>query len=231
MPIVQIRGVQEVVRDLRRMREKAVPYAMRNALNTSAFEARAIWQAEIRSSFTNRNQYTARSVLVERASIGNMVARVGSTAAYMGKQETGGTVTGGSGRKPIPAPTAAGLPAGSKRTKLVQGRYYLGKLQVAHPALRGNRKQRNAIRIAVAQRAGQRVVLLERPHGGKGLFLIAGRKRSPVMRLLWDVSHASVHVPAMPTLERTLAAIQPKLEHIHLAALFEQLRRAGIPYG
>ena len=98
-----------------------------------------------------------------------------------------------------------------------------------HPSLHGSRKQRNAIAIAVAQRAGQKVVLLERPSGGKGLFLLGGGKRSVTTRLLWDMSRGSVHVPAAPTLERTLAAMLPKLKHIHMASILQQLQRFNVP--
>lgn len=228
MITVRFQGLNEAVRDLKRFREKALPFAMRNGLNTAAFEARRIWQAEIRADFTLRNNFTERSIQVEKAQLGRLYAKVGSTAPYMGKQEEGGTVSGKSGRKPIPAPVAAGLSPGSKRTKLVRSRFYLGAIKVQHPTLRGSRKQRNAIAMAVAKRAGQKAVLLERPSGGKGLFLLGGGKRKMTARLLWDVSRSSVHVKSQPTLGRTLMAIAPKLEHIYLASVVEQLQRHKI---
>src|SRR6188768_678824 len=155
MPISgEIKGAEELVADLRKIRERAVPYGMRNGLNTAAFEARRIWQREIKSSFTNRNQYTVRSVLVVQATVKTLEARVGSTTDYMRKQEEGGTVTGSSGKKPIPAPAAAGQAAGSgARTRLVRPSNWVNRLTVDHPTLTGNRKQRNAIRLAVARRA------------------------------------------------------------------------------
>jgi hypothetical protein len=82
--------------------------------------------------------------------------------------------------------------------------------------------------MAVAKRAGQKAVLLERPSGGKGLFLLGGGKRKMTARLLWDVSRSSVHVKSQPTLGRTLMAIAPKLEHIYLASVVEQLQRHKI---
>src|SRR5688500_5442350 len=111
MLTVEWKGLKELVRDLKTAREKALPYAVKTSLNTAAFEARKVWQGEIRRSFTNRNAFTERSVLVERAS-GNdarrMFATVGSTAPYMGTQEEGGTVKGRGKRKAIPGPAAAG---------------------------------------------------------------------------------------------------------------------------
>jgi hypothetical protein len=169
---VKITGAKEMVADLKRMREKAIPYALKNALTTAAFETRSIWQREIRSTFVNRNTYTANSVRVEQASTTKLVAKTGSIADYMDEQEEGATIKGSGKHKAIPTAAAAGQAGGGKRTKLVRGRFYLGAIQVAHPALSGGRRQQNAIAIAVARKKGQKVVLLNRPKGGKALFLM-----------------------------------------------------------
>lgn len=221
---------KQAVRDLRTFRSSAIPFAVRNALNRSAFLAREVWQEQIRASFTLRNKYTERSILVERAQgrdASAMEARVGSIAAFMGDQEHGATVRGRSGNKGIPGPVAAGLPPGSDRTKLVRGSNKLGALH----AIKGHgrsRKQRNAVAMAMARRRGERVVLLERPAGGKGLFKLVGGRRKPQVRLLWDFSRRSVHVQPEPTLQRTLKAIQPRMELIHRNAFVEQLERHKI---
>lgn len=232
MPLV-LRGAKEMAAGLKTLRTRALPFAARSGLTTMAAEARTIWQGLIRSTFVNRNQYTVRSILFERTSgttVDNMFAKVGSTTDYMGKQESGGVVTGKSGRKPIPGPVAAGLAPGAKRTRLVRARFKLGAITVGHPALKGTRHQRNAIAIAYAVRTGSKRAVLERPGGRKGLFMIAGTKARPTTRLLWDVSRASVTVHAQPTLQRTLQAIGPKQPHIMLAAVLEQLNRHGIPH-
>lgn len=226
---VEFKGAKEMARDLKRMRERAVPNALRNVLNTAAFETRSIWQREIRRTFTNRNPFTANSIRVEQAKGSSMVATVGSVADYMGVQEEGGTVKGKSGsHKVIPSAVAAGQADGAKRTRLVRGRFYLGAIQVAHPALSGGRRQRNAIAIAMARKTGKSIVLLTKRNGGRGLFLIAGGKRSLRTKLLWDVSRTSVHVHAEPTLERSLTAVKPKLGHMLEAALTQQMQRLGI---
>ncbi|HET7545162.1 MAG TPA: hypothetical protein VFK05_35095 [Polyangiaceae bacterium] len=227
MITVELKGAEKMVGDLAQMREKAVPYAIKNALNTAAFETRSIWQREIKSAFVNRNAFTQRSIFVEQATTAKLEARVGSQAPYMAVQETGGTVTGRSGRKPIPGPVAAGQAPGSHRTRLVRARFRLGAIQVAHPALSGDRKRRNAIAISTARKQGKSLVLLTRPNGGKGLFVIgAGKTFAP--RFLWNVSRSSVHVRAEPTLERSLAAVKPKLDHMMEASLNEQMQRFNI---
>lgn len=232
MPVtITWKGLDEARRDLLTFASKAVPYAARNALNTIAFEARAQWQREIKASFTLRNRFTERSILVTKASgtdIKRMASFVGSTAPYMGDQEHGGVVRGRRGLKGIPAPAAAGQQPGGKRTRLVRAANRLGAINVAHPQLKGTRKQRNAIALAVAKRKGQKAALLERPKGGKGLFRLMGGKRKIKTRLLWDFSKRSVRVKSEPTLQRTLSAVSRKIPHILMASTLEQLRRNRI---
>ncbi len=227
MITIEFHGLRELVRDLRAAREKALPYAIRNALNTAAFEARKVWQGEIRRTFTTRNQYTERSILVERArglDPRRMRSFVGSTADYMAKQESGAVIRGRGQHKPIPGPVAAGLPPGAKRTKLVRSPNKLSAIKVAR-ARGATVQQRWAIAIGQARREGRKFVLLERPRGGKGLFRLGGGRKRSTVRLLWDLSRSSVRVPAEPTLGRTLKAIEPKLAHIYQAALVEQFQR------
>lgn len=225
---VELKGAKEMVADLKKMREKAVPFAIKNALNTAAFETRRLWQAEVKSVFTSRNLFTVNSIRVEQATPTKLQATVGSVAPYMGLQETGGTDSGRHGRKPIAGPVAAGQAPGGKRTRLVRGRFKLPAINVAHPALHGNRKQRNAIAIAVAIKSGSKRAVLERPGGGKGLFILGGRAKAPTVRLLWNVSKSSVHIKAEPTLQRSLDAVKPKLEHMMEAALTQQMQRLGV---
>lgn len=222
---------RQAKRDLRKFREHAIPHAMRNALNTAAFETRRIWQNEVRSTFTLRNHFTERSILVEKARgtvPATMVAVVGSTAPYMGDQEHGAMVRGRSGKKAIPGPAAAGQPPGSKRTRLVRAGARLGAIHLRRPSGGRSARQRNAIALSMARRSGTKDVLLERPKGGKGIFRVSGGRRRLQLRLLWDVSRGAVRVPRAPTLERSLARLQPKLGPILHAATLEQLRRARV---
>jgi hypothetical protein len=233
MVTVEFTGVKEMVAGLKKLRAQAVPYAVRNALNTQAFEARKQWVGFIERSFVNRNTFTQRSIQVVKASglsAWLMQSVVGSTAPYMGLQEDGGTSRGKGAHKAIPAPTAAGLAAGSQRTKLVRSRFYLGAINAQHPQLKGDRKQRNAIAIAVARKAGLKFAVLERPNGGKGLFLLGGRRGATTARLLWDMSRGSVQVPGSHTLERTLAHMLTQSERIYLDAIVQQLQRNGLPF-
>jgi len=225
---VELKGDKRMVADLAKMRAKAMPYAVRNALNTAAFETRSIWQREIKSTFVNRNTYTVNSVRVEQASTTKLEAKTGSLADYMDEQEEGATIRGSGPHKAIPTAAAAGQ-SGGTRTRLIRGRFYLGAIQVAHPALSGGRRQQNAIAIAVARKQGKSVVLLNRPKGGKALFLLGkGTKRKLKARMLWDVSRGSVKVKPEPTLERSIAQVKPKLEHMMQASLTQQMQRFNV---
>jgi hypothetical protein len=221
---------RKAIRDLKTFKATAIPYAVRNALNRSAFHGREEWQREIAASFTLRNNWTTRSLRVERASgrdAGSMRAYLGSLAVYMGDQEKGGIVKGKTGLKGIPGPVAAGLAPGAHRTRLVRAGNRLNALHLRKP-IGATKAQRNAVAIAMAKRKGEKAVLLERPKGGKGIFKLMGGRRKVQVRLLWDFSRRSVHVPSQPTLQRTLRRIQPRVEAIHVEAVVEQLKRHKI---
>lgn len=236
---VQWKGIDKLVRDLQKAKATAVPYAAKTALNTMAGEARRLWQREIRGTFTLRNQFTERSILTTRATGkgADLQSSVGSTAPYMGEQETGGEVHGASGQKGIPGPAAAGQAPGTHRTRLVRGANKLSAINVLRGPQTGSKKRRNAIAIAMAVRQGKQVVLLERANGkGKALFRVSGgqqrwsskrnafTRRALKLRLLWTFKGA-VHVPPAPTLQRALRALEPKVPSMCEAAIIDQFRR------
>ncbi|HEY3497680.1 MAG TPA: hypothetical protein VGK73_23440 [Polyangiaceae bacterium] len=236
---LEFKGYKEFLRDLDRFKRSAVPYAVRNGLNTAAFEARRVWQGNIRSSFTLRNKFTVNSIRVEQArgsNLATMQSVVGSVAPWMKVQESGGTERGKSKHKVIPAPGAAGLPAGSKRTKAVRPSLYLGRIRAARQS--ASPKNRNLVTMLMARRKGEEHVILDRKNGGQGLYRISGgrqkftgkrfRRQKLRVRLLYDLSRSSVRVPPEPTLQRTLKAVERKMPHIMTASFLEQLRRHHI---
>lgn len=226
MLIIEKRGFDKLAKDLHTFAAKAMPYAMRDSVNAAAFEARRLWSDEIKRTFTTRNSFTAgRALEVEKArgTKGPMVARLGSTADYMGRQETGGIVRGSSGHRPIPGPSAAGQAPGTKRTRIVRAGMRLRAIK-ASDAKGKTGKQRNAIALAMARRTGQKFAVLQRPGGGLGLFSVGGGKRKIRTRLIWDLSRRSARVPAHATLGPAIHAVQPRLQTMHEAALLKQLR-------
>lgn len=231
MLAVKWNGVGEMIGDLKAFAHKAVPFASRNAVNTTAFEAMRQWRGEIKRSFVLRNQYTERSIRVEKAQGGRgggrIEAVVGSLAPYMSTQEFGGTVSGKSGKKAIPGPVAAGQPPGAKRTKMVRAGSRMSRLKIQRIRTT-NKRQYNAVAIAMAKRRGQKVAVLHRPGGGKGVFEIRGSKRKPNPLLLYDVSRGSVRVEATPTLQRTLRRMDARIPRIWFDAVLAELKRHRI---
>lgn len=211
--------------------QRAYPYAIRNALNGCAFEHRKAWQMEIRSTFTNRNQFTQRSIRVEKATgldIKTMKAVTGSVAPYIGDQEEGGTVRGRGKHKAIPTPLAGGgKPGGTKRPRLVAGRYKLSSVTVASKPLQkyGKRRQ-NAVALAIAIRKGERFALLNRTKGkGRGIFEVKGLKRKAKVRMIWNVSQGSVKVKPEPTMRRAVLRSKNAFERVTHDAIVAQLKR------
>lgn len=228
MLTVEVRGLKKAIRDLRLFRDQAIPYAARSAVNATAFATQKEWREQIGRSMTLRNKFTTRSIQVVRASgldMRRMMSVVGSVASYMGVQESGGTVRGRSAHQPIPGPVAAGQAAGSKRTRIVMRGRRLSAIHVARAPSTGNARQRNAVAISMARRKGNRFALLERPGGGRGLFLLGTGKRKVTTRLVFDLSRSSVRVPPNPTLQHSLRAIEPRLPRLFLDAWVYQLRR------
>src|SRR5689334_14509169 len=95
---IKFTGIERLASDLEKVAKKALPYAMRDAVNTSAFEAKRVWGDQIRRTFETRNTFTAgRAIQVDKARgslSGGIEATVGSVAKYMRVQEHGGTVRG-----------------------------------------------------------------------------------------------------------------------------------------
>lgn len=226
---IDTREIRALERDLERASTRAFPYAIRDALNSQAFAVRKQWQGEIEKAFTLRNAYTVRSIRVDKASgisLATMQSVVGSVAPYMGDQEDGATVRGRGKHKAIPAPGAAGLPAGGPRTKIVRSRFYHQAINVQRPnATRGTQKQRNIAVLSKARRKGEKFALLERDGGGKGLYRVMGSKRKLKSRLLWDLSKGSVKVQGSHTLGNALSATQGKTAGVYIDALRGQLKR------
>jgi hypothetical protein len=233
MITIDLSDLRRLEKDLKTMADKAVPFAVRNSLNRSAFEGRRIWQAEIQDEFILRNRFTANSVRVEQArglNVNRMEAALGSIAPYMDTQEFGGRRTGG-GRHgaPIPTAVAAGQAQGTApRTRLVRGAHKLGAIQLTSRGRgTGSKRQRNAIAIKQAAKAGNKYVFLELENS-KGLFKITGGRRKPRIVMVWDISKRSLIIPPSPTLGPTLKRLEPKMLSIHYQALLEQLKRHGV---
>jgi hypothetical protein len=224
--LVDLREVERLVLDLEQFAKRGLPFAARKSLTGAAFQTRKVWQKQIDISFTLRNTYVVRSVRAVKATgsdIDHMVSEVGSTADFMAKQEKGATIRGRRTHKPIPTSVAAGQSEGAERTKVVRRANWQRAISLGKRFRGGSKQNRNAAAIGQAVRSGRRFVLLELKDQRMGIARVTGRKRLTV-RLIWDLSHRSVHVHAEPTLQRSLDAVQPWLLPLYRDNLVQQCR-------
>jgi hypothetical protein len=224
---VDLSDVHRLRRKLELVSRKAIPHAARNGLNFVAFEARKQWQGEIRRSFTLRNQFTERSVRVDKArgtDVRRMEAVTGSVAPWMLRQEEGGVAKAARTYLPIPqniarrgGSEAKPVRAGARLTRL---RFQRGRRPTG-----GSPRKRNLIALLQAKRQGRKHAILEREAGGYAIYKVMGGKRSIRTRMLYDLSHKAVRTPAEPTLQRALDRTGPKVVHLLKKAIVAQLRR------
>jgi hypothetical protein len=225
---IEIRNAQRLERDLEKFAARAVPHAVRTALNKSAFEGRTIWQGELDQKMVLRNNWTKRSIQVDKATgvnLPTMQATLGSRADYMAFQEEGDTrAKKGKHGVPIPTGVASGEGRGAQPRRRVVSR--ANRLSSIHLGTRvgASRRQRNAITIRQAIASGRKHVFLELDRH-VGLFRISGGKRKPKVDMIFDLSRNSVNIPKNPTLEPTLRRLGPRLPGMYAAAIIEQLRR------
>lgn len=224
---VDFKGFDKLRKDLDKAAKKAFPHAARATLNAAAAETRKAWVNEVQRTMVTRNTFTTRSLQYDKATGTNvltMQSKVGSTAPYMKQREEGETKTPRSGKSvPIPTSASAGQAPGSKRTRLVRSANKMRAINL--PTNRGRtRQQRNAIALQAARKGGK-FAFLETATGKRVIAKVTGGKRRMKVTTIWDLSARTVRVRPMPTLEKTLAAIGPRIPAMAESALLEQLRR------
>ena len=223
---VKFSGLDQLVRKLADARSKAIPYAIRDAINDQAFQARSEWQHEMGSAFTLRNRWTVGSIRIEKATglnVASMQATVGSLAPYMGKQEFGGA----NEHTSVPMAPAAGQAPGARRTKVVRAGSRLSALNVTREGRAPTPGVARMIAIREARKSGSKTVLLR--YGGKQkLFRVMGGKRKAKLRTLYRVGLGGMRVPQTPTLEPAVATVRRHAEGMYLRSVKRQLHRIGL---
>jgi hypothetical protein len=226
---VDLSKFADFVKDLDYIRERSIPYAVRNTLNEAAFEGRKLWLAEIKGNLTLRNSWTVRSLQVSKASgadLRTMQAVLGSIAKYMDDVEQGETHrASGKHGVAIPTPSAAGQAQGAKaRTKAVRRASWLSAISAKKRPVTGRRQTRNAGAIAIAARSGGGFVFLDLGRR-KGIFRVDGRKRGVKIRMVYDLSRKTVTSGPRPTLGTTIAKLSPRIPEMGRRACIDQLKR------
>lgn len=190
------------------LNKKALPYAVKRALDATAWKAREHAQEIIGDEFVERNRWTRGSIRVEKARIepiDRQHSAFGSVRDYMRVQEKGGVKKPQSGRRlPIPTSTAAGqAPTQKPRTRQVQQRKRMSAIRFRSRFKRWGGKAQAAIAaVNQATKKGDRFLYLELPSGTKGVFEVVGGSPSgrgwaqgSRLEMVADLSRASVRIP------------------------------------
>ena len=219
---------------LQTFNKKAIPFAMREGINRTAFRARKVWQKEIAISFQLRgNKWTAKgAVQVDKArgsNVRSMEAVLGHVEPYMKDQEEGAIQrTTGKHGKTIATSAAAGQRGARPRTRLVTRRRRISAINLSSPRIRGtsNKKQRVAMGIRMAKASGKKFVFLNISPKNKGIYELRGKR--PKLRKIWEMSHTTIRIKREPTLEPTVKQANRFGPRIFTVALAKQVKRAGL---
>lgn len=225
---VDNRDIRELERDLKTFANRAYPYATRQTLNDTAFQAQRIAREDVRNDMVLRNRFTVQSIQVDQArtlAVSRQAATVGSIADYMEDQEFGATKA----KPAIATSYSAGQGQDAQpRTRLPRKPNKLANIQLQNKRRRGSsRKQRNLIAIKDAAASGNKFVFLDLGRR-KGIFRVTGGKRNPKIRMVHDLSNQSVVIPKNPWLKPAFDESLRMLPAFYADALRFQLRRNGL---
>lgn len=227
-----LKEIEEMEKDLKFFKKRALPHATRATLTEAAWRGRAEQQQLIGQKLVERNKFTRRSIHAEPARslvIRKQESAFGSTQEYMVTQEDGG-VDRGRGGKAVSIPTgyAAGQEGSRPRTKLPKKANKMRNIRLTKSKTRGkSRKQRNFLLIRDAKARSIKFIFMDLGRR-KGVFRVLGSKKRPKIKMVADVSRKSVRIPATPTLKPAFKKVSSELPGIYRKKLIEQLRRHGI---
>jgi len=232
------KDIRRLERDLDVFASRALPFATRETLNTTAFTTQDFARSVVKIQMTLRNKFTLQSIRVEKARglrISTQESRAGSTADYMADQEFGATKVKESAEGlPIATSFAAGESENAQpRTKLPKPRNTLHNISLQKGRRKGkNRKQRNLIAVIDAVNSGKRFAFL-RFNRTKGIFRVVGGRKNPKkggpkgakLKMVHDLTEQSVTIPPNPWLQPAVDKVIPLVPEIYKNKLEFQLKR------
>lgn len=239
---VDDRGIRKLETDLNKFKERAVPFAVRDTLNRTIFDARRESIGKVRTDMVLRNKFTERSIQVDRArglNVQTMEAVVGSTLDYMEDQEFGATKTSrGKRGVPIPTTTASGEGEGGRpRRKVPRAANRLARVKLSKRTGGGfkSRKQETFLRIKATVEAGKRFLYLNTGRKqaiyrvqGRGRVNKQGRITGIKMKMVYDLSRRSVTINRNPWLKPSTDISSERIPEFYRRSLTFQLKRLGL---
>jgi len=219
--------------DLKQFAERSIPFATKKTLNDSAFAARAISQADIKSGMVNRNKFTVNSIRVDQAKtlrIPRQEATVGSIADYMEDQEFGAIKTK-KGKEGVGLTTSYAAGQGmdaQPRTRLARKANSMAQVKLSKNNKKGqSKKQRNIIAIRQAAASGRKFVFLDLQKS-KGIFKVIGSKKRAKLRMVRDLTNTSVKIDKNPWLLPAFNEAKRMQPAFYADALRFQARKNGL---
>ena len=219
--------------DLKTFANRAFPFASKNTLNRSAFEAQKISRNNIDAKMVQRNKFTKQSIQVEQSrtlNVAHQSSSVGSIADYMKDQEFGKVIRK-SGKEGVPIATsyAAGQSEGAQpRTRLPRKANTMAAIQLRSRRTRGKtRRQRNLVVIKEAAQSGRKYIFLDLGRS-KGIFKVIGGKRKPKIKMIWSMREQSIVIPRNPWLKPVVNRVQKLMPTFYRDSLVFQLKRQGL---
>lgn len=226
---IDTRDAKALERQLREIKSKAIPYAIRSTQNGLAFKGMQLARETVNDKMITRNKFAIQSIQVDRARPGQNYSVLGSTQDFMKTQEFGGVV-----RDPtITTQYASGEGVGSSspRKRLASKVNSLRAIRLKSKAAKGkSRKQRNLIKIIDAVNSGSKFIYLE-TEKTKGIFKVVGGKKNPKkggpkgakLRMVHRTDIKAVTIKANPWLQPAVVKLAPFAQGIYSKALQYQI--------
>tara|TARA_R110000751_G_scaffold77971_2_gene157161 strand:+ start:2471 stop:3193 length:723 start_codon:yes stop_codon:yes gene_type:complete len=228
-------GLKRFERDLKRLRKRALPFATREALNSTAKAARGLAKKNVRSKMILRNKFTLASVqaIFERKSliIDKQRSIVGSTQPYMERQEFGGRRTS-RGRYGVPIPTRDASNEGrgaSPRKKLPTRINKLRNIRLRGKRKGKNRRHTNALIIQHAIDGRKTKHVFMKTDRGPGIYSVKGMAKGKAkVKLIHDLSYKAVAIPKRQWLLPAVDKAAKSMPANYKRSLRRQLIKHGI---
>lgn len=204
-----------------RLTSRQLAFAQRDTINALAFETRRNALDNVQASFTLRNKFTERSILVEKARYTTDSATVGSTQKYMLDQEFGGQT------KDPTIPTAYSAGQTNTRTRMPRKANRMKNIRL--PAGRTqaqSKRQRNLLAVKAAKANGDKFVYID-TGSRKFIARVVGTKRLPKIKMVQDMSRTSTPIPRTPWLNPATDKALRKREAMYRAAMRYQLSQSS----
>ena len=236
-PKINTKDVAQLERTLQRLNKQGIPYAVRFALDKTAFDGMREAKVEAKRVFTMRNTWTERSIQVNKVpkttnEIHRMASEMGSRMAYMGEQEKGFTRSAsGSQGVQVPTAQAAGQGDATRRTRPVKKQFRWSTIRSVKRRAPVSSKQATFVALTEAIKARDKIVFM-RLGRVRGFWQIRGRigkDGRPIINklaLIWNANRSIVKTSRHRWMEPAAERARQRIPANYNETLSEQVNKA-----